>query len=226
VAAPGPKRPAPVEPAAPAAGGGPERALPAAGGRPERADAARNRRRILDAARTLLAARGVQDVSLEEVARAAGVGKATLFRRFGDRGALFLALLDDHERELQDAVLRGDPPLGPGAPPRERLPAFLDALLRLSFEHRELLLASETARPGARLQTGAYAVWHRHVSWLLGQLRRDGDPDLLAHLLLAAFDAELLTALREQGRTEAAVRDAVATMVGALVRPGGEQGVD
>lgn len=69
-------------------------------------------------------------------------------------------------------------------------------------------------------------MWHRHVSWLLGQLRRDGDPDLLAHLLLAAFDAELLTALREQGRTEAAVRDALATMVGALVPAGSEQGVD
>jgi AcrR family transcriptional regulator len=190
---------------------------PASRTRPERADAARNRLRILEAARTLFAQRGVEEVSLEEVARAAGVGKATLFRRFGDRGALFLALLDEHERELQDAVLRGDPPLGPGAPPRERLMAFLHALLALSFEHRELLLAAETARPGARLRTGAYAVWHRHVSWLLDQLRPGDDADLLAHLLLAAFDAELLTALRDQGRTQQSVRDAVGVMASALV---------
>jgi AcrR family transcriptional regulator len=189
---------------------------PAGRNRPERADAARNRLRILEAARTLFAQRGVDRVSLEEVARAAGVGKATLFRRFGDRGALFLALLDEHERELQDVVLRGDPPLGPGAPPRDRLMAFLDALLALSFEHRELLLASETARPGARLQTGAYAVWHRHVSWLLGQLRGEED-DLLAHLLLAAFDAELLTALRDQGRTQQSVREAIGLMASALI---------
>jgi AcrR family transcriptional regulator len=191
--------------------------MPNANPRPERADAARNRARILDAARSLFAERGVRDVSLEEVARAAGVGKATLFRRFGDRGALFLALLDEHERELQDAILRGAPPLGPGAPARERLLAFLDALLRLSLEHRELLLASETARPGARLQTGAYAFWHRHVSWLLGELRAAGDPDLLAHLLLAAFDAELLTALQEQGRDEASVRDAIRAVADALI---------
>src|SRR5262245_170518 len=144
-----------------------DRPAPIAGTRPERADAARNRARILEAARSLLVERGAGDVTLAEVAKAAGVGKATLFRRFGDRAALFLALLDEHERTLQDAVLRGEPPLGPGAPPRDRLLAFLDALLALSFEHRDLLLASETARPGARLQTGAYAFWHRHLSFLL-----------------------------------------------------------
>src|SRR6185312_4671909 len=96
------------------------RSAPIAGARPERADAARNRERILEAARALFAERGPAEVTLEDVAKAAGVGKATLFRRFGDRGALFLALLDEHERDLQDAVLRGAPPLGPGAPARER----------------------------------------------------------------------------------------------------------
>jgi AcrR family transcriptional regulator len=201
----------------PNANPGPDLAAPVVGARPERADAARNRARILDAARSLFAERGVREVSLEEVARAAGVGKATLFRRFGDRGALFLALLDEHERELQDAVLRGAPPLGPGASARQRLLAFLDALLRLSLEHRELLLASETARPGARVQTGAYAFWHRHVSWLLGELGAAGDPDLLAHLLLAAFDAELLTALQDQGRDEASVRDAIHAVATGLL---------
>jgi AcrR family transcriptional regulator len=185
--------------------------------RTERADAARNRRRILDAARTLFAERGVHDVSLEEVARAAGVGKATLFRRFGNRGALFVALLDEHERELQDAVLRGPPPLGPGAPPRERLLAFLDALLRVSLEHRDLLLASETAQPGARFRTGAYAAWRQHVGVLLRQVRPRDDADVVAHLLLAAFDAELLTALSEEGRNEEAIRTAVHELAAAVI---------
>jgi AcrR family transcriptional regulator len=193
------------------------RVAPLAGARTERADAARNRARILDAARSLFAERGVRAVTLEEVARAAGVGKATLFRRFGDRGALFLALLDEHERELQDAILRGEPPLGPGASAGERVLAFLAALLRLSLEHRDLLLASETARPGARLQTGAYAFWHRHVSWLLGELRPPADPDLLAHVLLAAFDAELLTALEDQGRDEASVGEAIRAVAESLL---------
>jgi AcrR family transcriptional regulator len=181
-------------------------------GRPERADAARNRERILDAARRLFAAHGIDGVSLERVAREAGVSKATLFRRFGDRQALFLALLDEHERELQEAVLRGPPPLGPGAPPRERLLAFLDALLSLSLEHRELLLGSETARPLARLETGAYAAWHQHVALLLGELRPGADSRLLAHLLLAACDAELLTFLRARRTPVTGLRAAVADL--------------
>src|SRR5687768_18150434 len=95
-------------------------------GRPrERADAARNRRRVLEAARQLFAERGVQAVTMSDVARAAGVAKGTIFHRFGDRPGLAQALVDEAERELQEQVLRGPPPLGPGAPPRERLTAFL-----------------------------------------------------------------------------------------------------
>src|ERR671923_2506063 len=94
--------------------------LPVVGApRRERADAARNRRRVLAAARRLFAERGVANVTMEEVARAAGVGKGTVFHRFGDRAGLALALLDDRERELQEAILHGPPPVGPGAPAYE-----------------------------------------------------------------------------------------------------------
>ena len=54
---------------------------------------------------------------MDQVAAAAGVGKGTLFRRFGDKSGLAAALLDARERVLQEAVLFGPPPLGPGAPP-------------------------------------------------------------------------------------------------------------
>jgi len=184
--------------------------------RPERADAAENRRKVLAAAEELFASGDPATVSMDAVAAKAGVGKGTLFRRFGDRAGLARAVLSEHESELQDALLRGEPPLGPGAPARERLLAFLDALLALSFEHRDLLVASETARPGARLRTGAYAFWHRHVSVLLGELRVAGDPDLLAHLLLATFDAELLTALHDQGRDEVGVGQAIRSLALAI----------
>src|SRR5688572_8574547 len=99
---------------------GPE--LPLAGApRAERADAARNRRRVLETAAGMFAERGVEAVAMDDIARAAGVGKGTLFRRFGDRRGLLRALLDEAERRLQDDVLGGPPPLGPGAPPAERL---------------------------------------------------------------------------------------------------------
>src|SRR4051794_34272066 len=84
----------------------------------ERADAARNREKLLCAARRLFAERGPDRVSMDEIAQEAGVGKGTLFRRFQSRGGLMRALLGDPEKELQDGFIRGAPPLGPGAPPR------------------------------------------------------------------------------------------------------------
>ena len=95
----------------------------------ERADAARNRERILGAARRLFDERGAGSVSMDEIAEAAGVGKGTLFRRFGSRASLAAAVLSERERDFQEAIIRGEPPLGPGAPPLERLIAFGEALL-------------------------------------------------------------------------------------------------
>ena len=166
----------------------------------ERADAARNRQRVLEAARDLFAKQGVANVTMEQVARAAGVGKGTVFHRFGDRAGLVMALLDEHERKLQDELLRGAPPLGPGAPPEERLIAFLDALADLTERYSELLYDSETARAGARFETGAYPAWHQHVTLLIAEARPDSDAPVLAHLLLAPLGAELFVHLRREER--------------------------
>jgi AcrR family transcriptional regulator len=180
--------------------------------RRERADAARNREKVLVAARRLFAERGVAGVTMEEIARAAGVGKGTVFHRFGDRAGLALALLDDRERELQEAVLYGHPPLGPGAPAGERLDAFLDALLDFTVEHAELLIAADSGRPGGRYLTGAYASWHRHTTLLLSELRPGADAAVLAHLLLAPLAADLVRYLTEDAgvgveRVRAALRE-------------------
>jgi AcrR family transcriptional regulator len=171
----------------------------------ERADAARNRAAILDAAARLFAEHGVEAVSMDQVAAAAGVGKGTLFRRFGDKAGLASALLDARERVLQEAVLSGPPPLGPGAPDAERLAAFADAYLDYAIEFLPLLRMSETASPGARYRIGAYRFWQRHVAILLPDA---ADPQFTAHALLAPLSAEHLTAvLPEVG--EARVRTGV-----------------
>ncbi len=158
----------------------------------ERADAARNRAAILDAAASLFAEQGVDAVSMDQVAAAANVGKGTLFRRFGDKAGLAAALLDARERVLQEGILHGPPPLGPGAPPSERLLAFADAYVDYVLKHLPLVRMSETAAPGARYRIGAYRFWHRHVAILL-----DGtpDPEHAAHALLAPLAAEHVTAL-------------------------------
>jgi AcrR family transcriptional regulator len=68
--------------------------------RPLRADAARNRTRVLDAARTAFAEAGL-DVGVEEIARRAGVGKGTLYRRFPTKEALVRAIFGDILVEIQ-----------------------------------------------------------------------------------------------------------------------------
>jgi AcrR family transcriptional regulator len=160
----------------------------------ERADAARNRERILCAARRLFGERGVSCVSMDEIAEAAGVGKGTLFRRFGSRASLAAAVLSERERSFQEGFIRGEPPLGPGAPPQERLIAFGEALLDTLELHSELLLAAETG--AARFAHPAYRVHRLHVMLLLQEADPDCDSEVLADTLLSAFGAELFVYLR------------------------------
>ncbi|SNS58600.1 transcriptional regulator, TetR family [Streptosporangium subroseum] len=158
----------------------------------ERVDAARNRAAVLKAAARLFAEQGVEAVSMDQVAAAAGVGKGTLFRRFGDKSGLAAALLDARERVLQEAILHGPPPLGLGAAADERLAAFVDAYFDYLLEHLDLIRMSETAAPGARYRIGAYRFWHRHLAILLSATP---DPEHAAHAVLAALSAEHITAL-------------------------------
>jgi AcrR family transcriptional regulator len=62
--------------------------------RPLRADAERNRRRILDAAREVFARRGLE-AGLDEIAKHAGVGTGTVYRRFPDKAVLVEALFEE-----------------------------------------------------------------------------------------------------------------------------------
>ncbi|WP_215545814.1 TetR/AcrR family transcriptional regulator [Amycolatopsis sp. CA-230715] len=161
----------------------------------ERADAARNRERIVEAAERLFAAHGVDAVSMDQIAAEAGVGKGTVFRRFGDKSGLAAELLGAREAELQEAAIRGGPPLGPGAPAGARLVAFLRAYAEFLDANLDLVHMSETASAGARYRIGAYAFWHQHVALLLREARPGGDADLFAHLLLAPLAAEQRKAL-------------------------------
>jgi len=161
----------------------------------ERTDAARNRERILCAARRLFDERGPSCVSMDEIAEAAGVGKGTLFRRFGSRAALATAVLSENEAELQEGFIRGEPPLGPGAPPRERLIAFGCARLDLLEAHAELIAAAEVA--GAHNDSEPYAASRLHVSLLLREIDPTCDAELLADTLMAALSAGLFLYQRE-----------------------------
>ena len=162
----------------------------------ERADAARNRRRILVAAERLIAERGVEAVPMDAIAAEAGVGKGTLFRRFGDRGGLLYALLDDRERALQEEMIRGAPPLGPGAPPLERLLVFGRRLHEHLELHADVIAAADAGRRLARFDVSVYPVYQAHVTALAREADPRADADYLADALLAPLTAEVFLYMR------------------------------
>lgn len=159
--------------------------------RAPRVDAMRNRAAILEAAQRLLREHGAEAITMDRLACEAGVGKGTLFRRFGDRASLFRALLDESERRLQEGFIRGAAPLGPGAPPPDRLVAFGHALFDLTVERGDLLLAAEPSEPALRYRSAVYAAYRAHVRALLREALVD-DPEYLADVLLAGLRPEVI----------------------------------
>ncbi|MFG2826404.1 TetR/AcrR family transcriptional regulator [Streptomyces sp. NPDC048434] len=211
--------------------------------RKARADALRNRETVLAAADELFArSASPRSVSMDDIAAAAGVGKGTLFRRFGDRTGLIRAVFDARIEPLRQAVEEGPAPLGPSAAPRERVPALLDALLCFKLDHRHLSLALEEAGSGSPYQGASYAWWHGILRDMLEQGAGTGsgtgsgagtgaeagatagpvpDGDFTAHVLLAATRADLVEHLAgRDGMTPDRLRAQLAAFVGRVLGEG------
>ena len=155
----------------------------------ERRDAARNREALLHAASELMAGCGVDALTMDAVAAKAGVGKGTVFRRFGSREGLMASLLDHREKEWQAAVISGPPPLGPGAPARERLLAFGASRLRLHLDQAALIEAAGRTWGENYAVLGFAAL---HVRLLLAELGVEGNLHYLATALIAPLGVPVL----------------------------------
>ena len=194
----------------------PRPGLPA-GTAAERRDAARNRERLLAAARELIAACGAEGLTMDRLAEHAGVGKGTVFRRFGSRAGLMLTLLSESEADFQSRFMFGPPPLGPGAPGLERLIAFGAERISYVMEFGDLVLAAEHAARG-RFEAPAAVLWHRHIEVLLREEGFGPDPWLMAGSLAATLDPDrLLSLVKVHGitpdRLTASWRDLVTRVV-------------
>ncbi|WP_459955245.1 TetR/AcrR family transcriptional regulator [Nocardia sp. IFM 10818] len=182
--------------------------------RTERADAARNRAKVLSAAAELFAARDPRGVTMDDIAKAARIGRGTLYRRYPDVVSIATALLDEHERAIQEQLLRGEPPLGPGAPPAERLAAFYAAMVELLETHANLVLGAEAG--GARFRTGAYQFWAVHVRSLLVEAGV-AEPDPLVDALLAPLAAEVYQHQRERGLSSKQISAALTRLAHGVI---------
>jgi AcrR family transcriptional regulator len=178
----------------------PESDLPVSGQAPRRrADALRNHERVLCTARRLFAERGPQHVSMDLIAAEAGVGKGTIFRAFGDKSNLVGTILGEDETPLQDALIRGPAPLGPGAPPLDRIVAFGEAYMDFLEAHLDLMLASELG-PGVRFAKGPFQLYRTHVAMLVHEAVGDSGVDAAytADVLLAPLAADFFSYQRRR----------------------------
>ena len=170
---------------------------------PERRDAARNREALLRAAAELIEGCDARAVTMDAVAARAGVGKGTVFRRFGSREGLMAALLDQAEADWQQAVLSGPPPLGPGAPAMDRLLAFGASRTRLHLQQAALI---EAAGQVWRTNYAVAGFASMHVRYLLRELGVHGDLAYLATALNGALAVPVLQQqLEAEGLSEAQV---------------------
>jgi len=193
--------------------------------RQERSDAAEHRRRILAAARSLFSAHGVDAVSMNQIAREAGVGPGTLYRRYEHKGDLSMELLRDSlQRFQEDAApyLEPDPASGPAL---EHLDAFLARLVSFTEENAPLLGAINDAACGDRRTTQyhspVYAWLYDSLVHLLQRAVLDGsvrslDVPFTADALLAASSIDLyLFQRRERGFSPERIMDGLRRLYSA-----------
>ena len=195
----------------------------------ERADAARNRRTILDAAGSLFATTSDPlAVTMDDVATAAGVGKGTVFRRFGDRAGLLRAVFDTRMAALIEAIATGPPPLGPATPARERIAAVHDAIIKAKLNNRQITLALEQIerRPSRSsfFDTPNYKTAHALFRELLVDIVGAERASSTAHALLCLARIDLIEhMISTEGWTDLQVRRQIGDLVDEILGPDAER---
>lgn len=174
----------------------------------ERRDASENRARILAVAQRLFGEKGVADVTMADIAAAAGVGKGTLYRRFANKGELCLSLLDENLRSHQEEMLALlQRQAGEKRAFLDRLQAFLRHVAAFTDHHMAMLYEVQRAGitpalPG--LDPPYFSFQQMTVSGLLRSAQAGGeidprlDVEMLTDLLLAPLTPPYFRYLRER----------------------------
>jgi TetR/AcrR family transcriptional repressor of uid operon len=178
--------------------------------------------RILDAALDLAAASGLRHLTMDDVARRAGVGRMTVYRRFASKPALVDALTVRESRRCLDRIAAA---LRPDDPADERLAALFTATLAVIREHPllERLARFEPEALLTELTRDDSAAFRLVREFLVGLVREgqaagelvQGDPAVLAELGLrlgASFVLmpDSVLPLDDEAQTRAAVRALIA----------------
>ena len=135
--------------------------------RSPRADAARNRMRLLDAAKTVFSAGG-PEASLEAVARTAQVGIGTLYRHFPTREALFEAV---YRREVDELAALAEASVGA---PAEALRAWVKANVEFVATKKGMAAALALAAYNKDLSAYSFPRLTQAAGLLIGRARQAG----------------------------------------------------
>ena len=145
--------------------------------RHQRSDARENRRQILAAAKRLFATQGIESTSMQEIARAAGVGQGTLYRHFADKGDLCHALVKEDLAAFRERVgaVMADTQALPS--PLARLEILIVEKIGVTEGHLPVLAAMQDAAVASRRPfRGPFDTWvHEHIVTLLGQAVAQGE---------------------------------------------------
>jgi len=152
---------------------------------------------------------------MADIARAAGVGKGTVFRRFGDRTTQVQEVLRPRVTALREAVTSGPPPLGPGAAPSPALHAYLDALFDFVWACRLLIRALEHRAPHADYANDPSRFWIAELTRRLTAARPGTDAEYLAHAVFTALRADVIDYLAaEKHMAKERIRAGLHTLAG------------
>lgn len=175
-----------------------------------RADAIRNHTLLLETARQLFNEQGVEAVTMSQIAQAAGVGKGTLYRHFENKMALCFALLDQDQRELQEATLRY---LRQNIPPYSQLRWFLEEAARFVIRNESLLRGFDVSPETVSLQHPAHFWWRQTIRMLLQKLNVTGDIDYLADALYTMLHVDIIRFQRNLGYSVQRILDGLTLLV-------------
>jgi AcrR family transcriptional regulator len=197
--------------------------------RNERSDAAANRKRILQVAEKLFARHGVANINMADIAKAAGVGQGTLYRRFANKSVLGLALMDSQMADFQNSVIATLLQMTQARQPKlQQLEWFLDALVNFNARHLPLLCVAQRDLPAMPAGRPAPWVWQQMtVRGLLQGAVAAGevspavaaelDVPLFAHFLLAPMHPDHFRMARDvDGFDLARISTGLQRLVGLL----------
>ena len=161
--------------------------------RRERSDARENRQQLLVVAKQLFTEQGIEHTSMHEIGRTAGVGQATLYRHFADKGEICQALIKEDLAAFQERVGTLISSVGAADSPMARLETLIIEKNRLTESHLPLFAAMDEAAAAAPRKPfrGPFHMWlHEQITSLLAQAVAQGEVAPLD----AAFTADAILA--------------------------------